>query len=134
LKKIVDDPSLRRGLVAFDRLRFDQLPPSLTPEELQHVEEQVNSWIAEAHSAQIELMPIAEAKALGAIAMFGEKYGDVVRVIDPASQWSCGGTHVRNTAEIGVLKSSRKLVSPLGATVEAVADQLCWNIFRCAIA
>jgi len=58
---------------------------------LQHVEEQVNSWIAEAHSAQIELMPIAEAKALGAIAMF--KYGDVVRVIDfPASQWSCGGT------------------------------------------
>jgi alanyl-tRNA synthetase len=82
---------------------------------LQQVEEQVNTWIAEAHTAEIELMPIADAKAKGAIAMFGEKYGDVVRVIDfpGVSMELCGGTHVGNTAEIGVLKLSLKLGSPL---------------------
>lgn len=126
LKKIVDDSISQAGsLVAFDRLRFDfNCPRPLTPEELQQVEEQVNSWIAEAHSAQIELMPIAEAKALGAIAMFGEKYGDVVRVIDfpGVSMELCGGTHVRNTAEIGVFK----IVSETGIAsgvrrIEAVA-------------
>jgi len=126
LKKIVDDSISQAGsLVAFDRLRFDfNCPRPIAPEELQQVEEQVNTWIAEAHTAQIELMPIAEAKAKGAIAMFGEKYGDVVRVIDfpGVSMELCGGTHVRNTAEIGVFK----IVSETGISsgvrrIEAVA-------------
>ena len=126
LKKIVAQSISQAGsLVAFDRLRFDfNCPRPLTPEELQQVEEQVNTWIAEAHTAEIELMPIAEAKAKGAIAMFGEKYGDVVRVIDfpGVSMELCGGTHVGNTAEIGVFK----IISETGIAsgvrrIEAVA-------------
>jgi alanyl-tRNA synthetase len=108
LKKFVDDGISQAGsLVSFDRLRFDfNCPRALSAEELQQVEEQINTWIAEAHSANIEVLPIAEAKAKGAIAMFGEKYGDEVRVIDFAgvSMELCGGTHVSNTAEIGVFK------------------------------
>ncbi|QFS42875.1 alanine--tRNA ligase [Nostoc sphaeroides] len=108
LKKIVDDSISQAGsLVSFDRLRFDfNCPRALTAEEVQQIEEQVNTWIAEAHSAKVEVLPLAEAKARGAVAMFGEKYGDEVRVIDfpNVSMELCGGTHVSNTAEIGVFK------------------------------
>jgi alanyl-tRNA synthetase len=108
LKKVVDEGISQAGsLVSFDRLRFDfNCPRALTAEEVIQIEELVNSWISEAHSATIEEMPIAEAKAKGAVAMFGEKYGDQVRVIDfpGVSMELCGGTHVNNTAEIGVFK------------------------------
>ncbi|QEI43993.1 Alanine--tRNA ligase [Dolichospermum sp. UHCC 0315A] len=108
LKKVVDEGISQAGsLVSFDRLRFDfNCPRALTIEEVQQIEELVNSWISEAHSATIEEMPIAEAKAKGAVAMFGEKYGNQVRVIDfpGVSMELCGGTHVNNTAEIGVFK------------------------------
>ena len=108
LKNIVDEGISQAGsLVNFDRLRFDfNCPRAMTPEEVQQVESQVNNWIAEAHSAKIEILPLAEAKARGAVAMFGEKYGDEVRVIDfsGVSMELCGGTHVSNTAEIGVFK------------------------------
>ncbi|MDB9338375.1 MULTISPECIES: alanine--tRNA ligase [Cyanophyceae] len=108
LKKLVDDSISQAGsLVSFDRLRFDfNCPRGLTVEEVQEVEAQVNTWIAEAHSAKIEVLPIAEAKARGAVAMFGEKYGEEVRVIDfpSVSMELCGGTHVSNTAEIGIFK------------------------------
>ncbi|WP_392477856.1 alanine--tRNA ligase [Nostoc sp. C110] len=108
LKKIVDDGISQAGsLVSFDRLRFDfNCPRALTAEEVQQIEEQVNTWIAEAHAAKVEVLPLAEAKAKGAVAMFGEKYGDEVRVIDfpNVSMELCGGTHVSNTAEIGVFK------------------------------
>ncbi|MBW4630806.1 MAG: alanine--tRNA ligase [Iphinoe sp. HA4291-MV1] len=108
LKKIVDDSISQAGsLVSFDRLRFDfNCPRALTPEEIQQIEEQVNTWIAQAHSAKVEILPLAEAKARGAVAMFGEKYGEEVRVIDfpGVSMELCGGTHVGNTAEIGVFK------------------------------
>ncbi|MBD2249719.1 alanine--tRNA ligase [Nostoc parmelioides] len=108
LKTIVDNGISQAGsLVSFDRLRFDfNSPRGLTAEEIQQVEEQINTWIAEAHSAKIEVLPLAEAKARGAVAMFGEKYGDEVRVIDfpGVSMELCGGTHVSNTAEIGVFK------------------------------
>lgn len=126
LKKLVDDSISQAGsLVAFDRLRFDfNCPRPLTPEEVQQVEEQVNTWIAEAHRAQISIMPLAEAKAKGAIAMFGEKYADEVRVLDfpGVSMELCGGTHVSNTAEIGVFK----IISETGVAagirrIEAVA-------------
>ncbi len=108
LKKVVDEGISQAGsLVSFDRLRFDfNCPRALTIEEVIQIEELVNSWISEAHPATIEEMPIAEAKAKGAVAMFGEKYGDQVRVIDfpGVSMELCGGTHVNNTAEIGVFK------------------------------
>jgi alanyl-tRNA synthetase len=126
LKKIVDDSVSQAGsLVSFDRLRFDfNSPRALTPEDVQQVEDLVNTWIAEAHQADINIMPLEEAKAKGATAMFGEKYADEVRVIDfpGVSMELCGGTHVTNTAEIGVFK----IISEIGIAsgvrrIEAVA-------------
>ncbi len=108
LKKLIDESISQAGsLVAFDRLRFDfNYAKALTPEQVQQIEEQVNTWIAEAHAAQIAVMSLTDAKAKGAIAMFGEKYADEVRVIDfpGVSMELCGGTHVTNTAEIGLFK------------------------------
>jgi alanyl-tRNA synthetase len=126
LKKIVDPSISQAGsLVAFDRLRFDfNCSRSLTSEELTQIEEQINTWIAEAHGADVAIMPLTDAKAKGAIAMFGEKYASEVRVIDfpGVSMELCGGTHVNNTAEIGVFK----IVSETGVAsgirrIEAVA-------------
>ncbi|MGH2415610.1 MAG: DHHA1 domain-containing protein, partial [Microcystaceae cyanobacterium] len=126
LKKFVDDSISQAGsLVDFDRLRFDfHCSRALTAEELQQIEDQINTWIAEAHDTQIEVIPLEEAKAKGAIAMFGEKYGAEVRVIDVpgVSLELCGGTHVRNTAEIGLFK----IISETGISagvrrIEAVA-------------
>lgn len=126
LKKIVDLSISQAGsLVAFDRLRFDfHCSRSLTAEELAQIEEQINTWIAEAHGADVTIMSLTDAKAKGAIAMFGEKYASEVRVIDfpGVSMELCGGTHVNNTAEIGVFK----IVSETGVAsgirrIEAVA-------------
>ncbi|MFP4134546.1 MAG: alanine--tRNA ligase [Halothece sp.] len=126
LKQIIDPSVSQAGsLVAFDRLRFDfNCPRQITSEELQQVEDTINTWIAEAHDTQSDVMPFDEAKAKGAIAMFGEKYDDVVRVIDVpgVSMELCGGTHVNNTAEIGLFK----IISETGISsgvrrIEAVA-------------
>jgi alanyl-tRNA synthetase len=126
LKQLIDESIGQAGsLVAFDRLRFDfNFNRALTGSELEQIEDQINTWIAEAHDAEAAEMPIAEAKAKGATAMFGEKYGDVVRVIDVpgVSMELCGGTHVKNTAEIGLFK----IVSETGVAsgvrrIEAVA-------------
>ncbi|MEM1370221.1 MAG: alanine--tRNA ligase [Cyanobacteria bacterium P01_H01_bin.15] len=126
LKNIVDSNVSQAGsLVSFDRLRFDfNCPRALTPEEVQQVEDQVNTWVAESHGAEVAVMPIAEAKAKGAVAMFGEKYGAEVRVVDypGVSMELCGGTHVENTAEIGGFK----IISETGISsgvrrIEAVA-------------
>jgi alanyl-tRNA synthetase len=126
LKQIVDPNVSQAGsLVAFDRLRFDfNLSRSVTPDELHQIEDQVNVWITEAHEADVAVMPIAQARAKGAVAMFGEKYGDEVRVIDfpGVSMELCGGVHVSNTAEIGLFK----IISESGVAagirrIEAVA-------------
>lgn len=126
LKQVVDDSVSQAGsLVSFDRLRFDfNSPRALTPEDVQQVEDLVNTWISEAHQADVNVMPLKEAKAKGATAMFGEKYADEVRVIDfpGVSMELCGGTHVTNTAEIGVFK----IISETGISsgvrrIEAVA-------------
>jgi alanyl-tRNA synthetase len=108
LKQVVDPGIGQAGsLVDFDRLRFDfHCPRAVTPAELEQVEALINGWIAEAHSLEVAEMAIEQAKAAGAVAMFGEKYADVVRVVDVpgVSMELCGGTHVANTAEIGVFK------------------------------
>jgi alanyl-tRNA synthetase len=126
LKKIVDTGISQAGsLVDFERLRFDfNCPRALTAQELEAIEEQINTWITEAHDTQIEVMALEEAKAQGAIAMFGEKYSAQVRVIDVpgVSMELCGGTHVRNTAEIGLFKiMSESGVASGIRRIEAVA-------------
>jgi alanyl-tRNA synthetase len=126
LKKIVDDSISQAGsLVDFNRLRFDfNCSCAVTPQELQQIEDQINHWIAEAHDTQIEVLAISEAKAKGAIAMFGEKYGAEVRVIDVpgVSMELCGGTHVNNTAEIGLFKIVSETGTSAGVRrIEAVA-------------
>ena len=108
LKQLVDPAISQAGsLVDFDRLRFDfHSPRAITPSELDQIEALINSWITAAHSLQVSEMPIEQAKAAGAVAMFGEKYGDLVRVVDVpgVSMELCGGTHVANTAELGAFK------------------------------
>ncbi|MBU6187054.1 MAG: alanine--tRNA ligase [Cyanobacteria bacterium REEB444] len=128
LKQIVDpDISQAGSLVDGDRLRFDFVcPRSLLESELEQIETLVNTWIVEAHEAEVASMPIAEARNKGAIAMFGEKYGEHVRVVDfpGVSMELCGGTHVHNTAEIGVFKIIAETGVAAGVRrIEAVAGQ-----------
>lgn len=86
------------------RLRFDfTYPKAMTKEQLNEVEDLVNSMIARAIKGSVEELPIHEAKQKGAIAIFGEKYGDIVRVVSfgDVSVEFCGGTHVSNSGDIG---------------------------------
>ena len=88
--------------VRFDFTHFS----AVTPEELALVEHIVNQKIFEALDVTVQNMPLAEAKKMGAMALFGEKYGEIVRVVD-INGWStefCGGTHVSNTAQLGCFK------------------------------
>jgi alanyl-tRNA synthetase len=88
-----------------DKLRFDFNHSSgLSSEELRDIEDRVNDWIKASRPVRALEMSRPEAEALGAMALFGEKYGDWVRVIeiDGVSRELCGGTHVANTAEIGI--------------------------------
>ena len=103
------DPSVSQAgsLVDFERLRFDfHCPRAVTPEELERIEDLINRWIEAAHALEVEEMELERAKAAGAVAMFGEKYDSVVRVVEVpgVSMELCGGTHVANTAEIGLFK------------------------------
>ncbi len=92
-----------------DKLRFDFTHgAALSPDELRAVEEDVNGWILENHSVRALTTTLDEAKSRGAMALFGEKYGDVVRMVEVGdgsfSRELCGGTHVRSTAEIGLFR------------------------------
>ena len=126
LKSVIDPSVGQRGsLVAFDRLRFDfNCSRPLDSDELNNIENLVNGWITEDHPIIVNTMPIDEALAAGALAMFGEKYGEIVRVIDVpgVSMELCGGTHVETTSELGLFK----VISESGVAsgirrVEAVA-------------
>jgi alanyl-tRNA synthetase len=90
-----------------DKLRFDFTHgQALAAEDLAAIEDQVNEWIKQSRPVRWLEMGREEAEALGAMALFGEKYGDWVRVVevDDVSRELCGGTHVANTAEIGIFK------------------------------
>ncbi len=107
-----------------DRLRFDFSHFSqVTEEELQQVESIVNEQILAAKDVQIEELPIEEAKKRGATALFGEKYGNIVRVVTVPSfsMEFCGGSHVTNTAQIGMFKIISEASSGAGVRrIEAV--------------
>jgi len=95
------------SVVAPDYLRFDYSHFSQpTPEQLERVEDLVNGWIRDNAGAETKVMDLDEAKKAGAVALFGEKYGDRVRVVSvhPQSTELCGGTHVQRTGDIGFFK------------------------------
>ena len=105
LKKVLGDHVHQAGsLVEPDRLRFDFTHfEAITPEQLSQVEWMVNDAILEGCPVVTEVLPIEEAKKKGAVAMFGEKYGETVRVVEMGdfSMEFCGGTHLDNTAKAG---------------------------------
>ena len=108
LRKVLGDHVEQAGqLVNKDEVRFDFTHFSaLTAKELEQVESEVNQIILSGTAVETKEMPIEQAKAMGAMALFGEKYGDTVRVVKVAdfSTELCGGTHVTNTASIGLFK------------------------------
>jgi alanyl-tRNA synthetase len=108
LKDILGPAVQQAGsLVAPDRLRFDYTyHQPLTEEQIRQIEDAVNTKIRENLEVSKNVMPIEEAKATGAVAMFGEKYGDKVRIVSAGdySREFCGGCHVNRTGDIGVFK------------------------------
>ena len=118
LRQVLGDHIAQRGsLVAPDRLRFDFVHPKpITPEELARIEDIANDVVLENDEVTTRLMAVDDAREAGARALFGEKYGDEVRVVSMGKQarahgqnalgWSvelCGGTHVRRTGDIGLI-------------------------------
>ena len=129
LKKVLGDHVHQAGsLVEPDRLRFDFTHfEAISPEELRQVEELVNDAVLEGYPVVTEVLPIEEAKKKGAVAMFGEKYGETVRVVEMSdfSVEFCGGTHVDNTAKAGPfrIKSESSVASGV-RRIEATCGKL----------
>jgi alanyl-tRNA synthetase len=122
------------SLVAPDRLRFDYTAPAApTEEQLAAIEDQVNEQIRRNMEVTKTVMPIAEAKQSGAVAMFGEKYGDQVRIVAAGdySREFCGGCHVNRTGDIGVFKitSDRSLAAGV-RRMEALTGRGALEYFR----
>ena len=129
LKQVLGDHVHQAGsLVEPDRLRFDFTHfEAISPEELRQVEELVNDAVLEGYPVVTEILPIEEAKKKGAVAMFGEKYGETVRVVEMSdfSVEFCGGTHVDNTAKAGPfrIKSESSVASGV-RRIEATCGKL----------
>ncbi|MGF3113109.1 alanine--tRNA ligase [Facklamia sp. P9177] len=128
LKEVLGDHANQKGsYVGPDRLRFDFSHfGKMSAEELKQVESYVNFMVENAINVDISEMPIDEAKAMGAMALFGEKYGSIVRVVNVGNESIelCGGTHVNNTNEIGTFKLMAE--SGIGAglrRIEALTGQ-----------
>nr|CAD1826771.1 unnamed protein product [Ananas comosus var. bracteatus] len=128
LKTVIGPETSQAGsLVAFDRLRFDfNFHRPLSEHEITEIEQLVNQWISDATQLETKVMALTDAKNAGAIAMFGEKYGEQVRVVEVpgVSMELCGGTHVENTSEI----RGFKIISEQGIAsgvrrIEAVAGE-----------
>lgn len=122
------------SLVNAERLRFDfSHPEALTAEQLRHIERDVNAVIRENHAAHTQVLPIAEAQAMGAMALFGEKYGDEVRVVRMGdfSLELCGGTHVQALGDMGVFKILSETGVAAGIRrIEAVAGASALDIIQ----
>jgi len=135
LKDVLGETVQQAGsLVAPDRLRFDYTwHQPLADEQLRRIEDLVNTKIRDNVEVTKTVMPIAEAKKSGAVAMFGEKYGDMVRIV-AAGDWSrefCGGCHVNRTGDIGVFKivSDRSIAAGV-RRMEAVTGRGAVEYFR----
>jgi alanyl-tRNA synthetase len=119
-----------------DKLRFDFTHGrALTAEELGVIEDQVNEWVLAGQPVRALQTTLDEARRLGAMALFGEKYGDVVRMVEVGdgsfSRELCGGTHVRNTAEIGVFKLLSETSSAANVRrIEAVTGPAAVQLLR----
>ena len=127
------------SLVAPDRLRFDiSHPRAVTGEELEDIERKVNSWIRADASVETRLLPPDDAMNSGALGLFGEKYGDEVRVVRMGAEAGptfslelCGGTHVGRTGEIGVLKIVSESALASGVRrLEAVVGPAALKLFQ----
>jgi alanyl-tRNA synthetase len=135
LRKVLGEHVTQAGsLVEANRLRFDFThPKALSKEELKQIEEMVNNVIARGIKGETAEMPIEEAKRQGAMALFGEKYGDIVRVVKfgDFSVELCGGTHVENTAEIGSFYITKESGVSAGVRrIEAVAGLSAYKYGR----
>jgi alanyl-tRNA synthetase len=117
-----------------DKLRFDFTHgQALSPAELRDVEDRVNEWVKASRPVRWINMERAEAERLGAMALFGEKYGEWVRVVevDGVSRELCGGTHVANTAEVGIFKIAGEGSSAANVRrVEAITGPAAIDFFR----
>ena len=128
LRKVLGDHVAQKGsYVGPDRLRFDFTHfQAMTADELAQVEKMANDYIMGAISTNIYETSLDQARAAGVTALFGEKYGDVVRVVEAGafSRELCGGCHVKNTGEIGIIKiTSEGSVSGGVRRIEAVTSQ-----------
>ena len=129
LRSVLGDHVHQAGsLVEPDRLRFDFTHNApMKPEEIAAVERMVNEAVLEGFDVSVKEMPIAEARSMGAIALFGEKYGDIVRVVDMGEGYSvelCGGTHLDNTAKVGSFRILSEFSVASGVRrIEAVTGQ-----------
>ncbi len=134
LRKVLGDHVHQAGqLVDSERLRFDFSHFSaMTKEEIAEVEKLVNTWILSSMDVTTEVMPIAEAQKLGAMALFGEKYGETVRVVrmgnsdETASLEFCGGTHLDNTSQAGLFKIVSE--SSVAAGVRRIEAVTGWGV------
>ncbi|MGH2486264.1 MAG: alanine--tRNA ligase-related protein, partial [Ktedonobacterales bacterium] len=121
LKDVLGDQVNQHGsLVAPDRLRFDfNLPRPMTTEELREIDRKVNEWVLDNSSVTTDVLPYRAAIATGAMALFSEKYGDLVRVVTMGpSRELCGGTHVSATGQIGVYLSGQE--ASVGANIRRI--------------
>ncbi|MCQ9200131.1 MAG: alanine--tRNA ligase [Prochlorococcus marinus CUG1437] len=134
LKSIVNESVGQKGsLVAFNKLRFDfNSSNPISKDQISKIETLVNSWIMENHVLEIKNMSKSEALEKGAVAMFGEKYDDEVRVVNVpgVSMELCGGTHVKTTSELGSFKIiSEEGISAGVRRIEALSGQSALDYF-----
>lgn len=127
LKKVLGDESIsqRGSNITPERLRFDfNFPRPLTPDEIKAVEDAVNAEIASASPVKCEEMSVEEAKAQGAVGVFGDRYGEVVKVYTIGhSKEICGGPHAANTAELGRFRIVKEQSSSAGVRrIKAVLE------------